>query len=58
MLLREQAGEELSGLGDWWTAYQDASEDMQEQMSRTVGDPGSNRKRRNRRKPKPSSTPE
>ena len=58
VLLREQAGEELSGLGDWWTAYQDASEDMQEQMSRTVGDPGSNRKRRNRRKPKPSSTPE
>ena len=39
VLLREQAGEELSGLGDWWTAYQDASEDMQEQMSRRVGVP-------------------
>jgi poly(A) polymerase len=52
VLLREQAGEELSGLGDWWTAYQDASEEQREHMARSVGDPGKNRKRRNRRKPK------
>lgn len=55
VLLREQAGEELSGLGDWWTAYQDASDEQREHMARSVGDPGKNRKRRNRRKPKPAA---
>lgn len=27
LLLREQAGENLNGLGDWWTRFQSASED-------------------------------
>ena len=58
VLLREQAGEELSGLGDWWTAYQDANEEQREYMARSVGDPGKNRKRRNRRKPKSKTAAE
>jgi poly(A) polymerase len=58
VLLREQAGEELSGLGDWWTAYQDANEEQREYMARSVGDPGKNRKRRNRRKPKSKTATE
>jgi poly(A) polymerase len=52
VLLREQAGEELSGLGDWWTAYQSADEEKQQQMSKALGEPGRNRKRRKPRKPR------
>lgn len=55
VLLREQAGEALDGLGDWWTQYQEANEDQREQMARAVGNPGKNRKRRSRRKPKSSA---
>jgi poly(A) polymerase len=52
VLLREQAGEELSGLGDWWTGYQNADEEKQHQMSKALGEPGRNRKRRKPRKPR------
>ncbi|MGB2421506.1 MAG: polynucleotide adenylyltransferase PcnB, partial [Porticoccaceae bacterium] len=52
VLLREQAGEELSGLGDWWTAYQNADEEKREQMARALGEPKRNRKRRKPRKSK------
>ena len=52
VLLREQAGEELSGLGDWWTAYQNADEEKREQMAKALGEPKRNRKRRKPRKPK------
>ena len=32
LLLREDAGENLDGLGDWWTDYQDASDSERRQM--------------------------
>lgn len=46
VLLREQAGEDLSGLGDWWTTYQDASEEKKQEMARSLNEPNKNRRRR------------
>jgi len=59
VLLREQAGEELSGLGDWWTAYQEANTEKRARMAAAVGEPSSNKRRtRNRRRPKPTAPSE
>ena len=65
LLLREDAGEDLGGLGDWWTDYQDATDSERRNMIRDLADketsdPDAPRKRRrggNRRKrgPKPDS---
>lgn len=52
VLLREQAGEELNGLGDWWTAYQEASEENREQMANALAQPKTKRRRRKPRAPK------
>ena len=38
LLLREAAGEETDGLGQWWTQYQDANPDQRRQMIRELGD--------------------
>ncbi|MBB2898056.1 polynucleotide adenylyltransferase PcnB [Pseudomonas sp. AS2.8] len=57
LLLRESAGEETGGLGDWWTRYQEVGDSQRREMiknlSRDEGAPakrrrrgGSNRKRR------------
>ena len=35
VLLREQAGENLNGLGDWWTKYQESDEGTQIKMIAT-----------------------
>ena len=35
VLLREQAGENLNGLGDWWTKYQESDEQTQIKMIST-----------------------
>lgn len=59
LLLREQAGEDHQGLGEWWTHFQTANEDQRttlvaEQDELTKRDGGPNRKRRSkprRRKP-------
>lgn len=52
VLLREQSGEDLLGLGDWWTQFQDADEDQRTTMVKALGDQGRPRKRRSRtRKP-------
>ncbi|NIB42899.1 polynucleotide adenylyltransferase PcnB [Pseudomaricurvus alkylphenolicus] len=53
VLLREQAGEDLEGLGDWWTRYQDVDADERTRMSEKISGPGggANRRRRRRRKP-------
>ena len=66
LLLREDAGEDLGGLGDWWTDYQDATDSERRNMIRDLADketsdPDAPRKRRrggNRRKrgPKPDSS--
>lgn len=60
VLLREAAGELEPGLGDWWTAFQQADEHEQRRLLGKVGaDPagsGAPRKRRRRkRKPRGSS---
>jgi len=52
VLLREQAGENLEGLGDWWTRYQEASEEEQQQMANAQNQDGKKRRRRKPRKPK------
>ena len=36
LLLREHAGEDTGGLGDWWTDYQDASDSQRRQMIRDL----------------------
>lgn len=60
LLLREQAGEQLDGLGVWWTQFQDANEELREQMVKDLGSP--QRQRRPRRRstkstPTPPATP-
>jgi poly(A) polymerase len=37
LLLRESAGEETDGLGEWWTEYQDANEAGRRDMIRDLG---------------------
>jgi len=54
ILLREQTGESLDGLGDWWTQYQDASEDERQSMVQKFNS-GRPRKRRPRRRPQGST---
>lgn len=55
LLLRESAGEQTDGLGDWWTRYQDASEDKRRQMVRELADKPTAKRQRSRRKRKPRS---
>jgi poly(A) polymerase len=54
ILLREQTGESLDGLGDWWTRYQDVSEDERQNMVQKLNT-GKPRKRRPRRRPQSSN---
>jgi poly(A) polymerase len=54
ILLREQTGESLNGLGNWWTKYQDASEDERQAMVQKLNTHQS-RNRRPRRRPKGST---
>ena len=57
LLLRESAGEQTGGLGDWWTRYQEVSDSERREMIRNLGsreDSAAPRKRRRsgaRRKP-------
>jgi|SRR5690606_5341351 len=55
LLLRELSGENLEGLGDWWTAFQEAGqaerEHMQDALSgRTAGTKARRRRSKSRRK--------
>ena len=53
LLLRNQAGEELQELCDWWTEFQEGKEDQQRHMVNKLNKgSGSNKPRRRRRKPK------
>ena len=54
ILLREQTGESLGGLGDWWTNYQDASDDERQNMVQKLHS-NKPRKRRPRRRQKGST---
>lgn len=49
LLLREEAGENLHGLGDWWTEYQLADPARRLQMTESFALPGKKRRRRRRR---------
>ena len=64
LLLRESAGEQTDGLGDWWTDYQEVSDSERRQMIRDLSSKeredsnGAPRKRRrggNRRRRGPRS---
>lgn len=48
LLLREEAGEIEPGLGEWWTQYQEASEEQRAEMCTAL----SNNKPRRRRRPR------
>lgn len=50
LLLREQAGEELDGLGEWWTEFLNADEDGRADLLRKVGQRGAGPRRRRTRK--------
>jgi len=56
LLLREQAGEDCNGLGDWWTRFQYADEQTRAEMTNALIEPASTstprpkRKRRSRRR--------
>ena len=56
VLLREQAGENLKGLGDWWTTYQKTSDFAREHLSKPHQKEHF-KKRRPRRKPQHSNKP-
>ncbi len=57
LLLREQAGEQLDGLGEWWTVFQDADEVEQQKMINQLSSKGVTgpRKRRRRRRKNPTA---
>ena len=59
VLLREQAGEDLDGLGAWWTAYQDANHESRQTMADDVmaTDRGPKKRRRRRNSPRPKTDP-
>ncbi|MGH1463192.1 MAG: polynucleotide adenylyltransferase PcnB [Neptuniibacter sp.] len=52
LLLREQSGEELDGLSQWWTDFQNADHATREKMAQSQG--SGPRKRRNNRKKAPT----
>jgi len=52
LILREQAGEALDNLGDWWTRFQESDAESRRQMIPAKGGKGSKGRRR-RRKGKP-----
>ena len=53
VLLREQTGEQLDGLGDWWTKYQDVDEEARHKMVQKLN-AGQSKGRRPRRRPRQS----
>lgn len=50
LLLREEAGEDLGGLGNWWTEFQNGDTTQRNEMVAALAKPGRKRRRRNRSK--------
>lgn len=58
LLLREESGEDLGGLGEWWTAFQNADTNRQHEMIAELSSTGNKSRRRRRgrsRSAKPKS---
>lgn len=55
LLLREDAGEDLEGLGQWWTNFQSANEAEREQMVQSLGKSAPHKRKPRRRRRKPSA---
>lgn len=52
LVLREDAGVDLGGIGQWWTDFQDANEEQRETMIQSLQRPaGAKRRRRPRKRP-------
>lgn len=56
LLLREDSGEDLDGLGMWWTRFQNADDSERDAMTAALGE-GAKRSRRRPRRKKPSGNP-
>ena len=54
LLLREQAGEKTEQLGEWWTEYQEATEERKLAMKQSTSN---GRQRKRKRKPRPKARP-
>jgi poly(A) polymerase len=52
LLMREDAGEPLDGLGSWWTHYQSADDEEREKMVKDLGRQTTGSKPRRRRRPR------
>ncbi len=52
LLLRESAGEDMDGLGAWWTAYQEANPEQREAMQADMGKAGTPSGKSRRRRPR------
>lgn len=48
LLLREQAGQDQGGLGEWWTQFQEADEEQRAAMVNEIQGPGRKRSRKRR----------
>ena len=55
VLLREESGEDLEGLGDWWTRYQECDTQERLDMASQIKEP--RRSRTRRRRPKTRKDP-
>ena len=53
LLLREQAGEKTEQLGEWWTEYQEATEERKLAMKQSTSN---GRQRKRKRKPRPKAS--
>ncbi len=58
LLLREASGEELGGLGDWWTRYQTVDGESRDEMASELPAPSRARKKRRRRPRKRNPKPQ
>lgn len=62
LVLREQAGEDTGGFGQWWTRYQAADPGLQAEMLRALEGTGTSGEKKPRKRPprkrKPSDAPE
>lgn len=55
LLLREESGEDLQGLGQWWTDYQNSDTKQQATLTEALAPAGKKSRRRRKRKPSSNS---